>query len=100
MGTHRLLAKHEYKNEKPTKGLQNKVSYNSDNYKLEKGKGYNETFERLKQGRSNLVDDYLKSYKNRYSKKNALGKLECYCEKLVFDKIDYINKLAKKVQND
>ncbi|SCA81763.1 Plasmodium exported protein, unknown function, partial [Plasmodium vivax] len=94
------LAKHEYQNEKPTKGLQNKVSYNSDNYKLKKGKGNNNTFEQLKQGRSNNVENYLKSYKNRYSKKNALGKLECYCEKLVFDKIDYINNLAKKMQND
>ncbi|KMZ76920.1 hypothetical protein PVIIG_05806 [Plasmodium vivax India VII] len=85
---HRLLAKHEYQNEVPTRRLQYNESYNRDNYKLEKGKGYNNTFEQLKQSRSNNVDNYLKSYKNRYSKKKGLSKLDCYCEKK-FD-ISYI----------
>ncbi|VVA00183.1 Plasmodium exported protein, unknown function [Plasmodium vivax] len=94
--THRLLAKHDYKNEFPSKRLQNEVSYNRDNYKLEKGKGNNNAFEQLKQGRSNHVDDYLKCYKNRYSKKKGLSKLDCYYEKLLFNSFNKMDKYKQQ----
>ncbi|KMZ88824.1 hypothetical protein PVBG_05620 [Plasmodium vivax Brazil I] len=94
--THRLLAKHEYQNEMPTRGLQNKVSYNKDNYKLEKGTRNNNTFQQLKQSGTNYVDDYLKSYKKRYSKKRGLKKLDCYYEKVLFGSF---NKLKKHVEH-
>ncbi|KMZ95092.1 hypothetical protein PVMG_05964 [Plasmodium vivax Mauritania I] len=97
---HRLLAKHEYKNEMPTRGLQYNVPYNRDNYKLEKGKGYNNTFEELKQSRSNNVDNYMKSYKNRYSKKRVLKKLDCYYENKVFNKFRHMCGIAQKIKND
>ncbi|KMZ95680.1 hypothetical protein PVMG_05824 [Plasmodium vivax Mauritania I] len=48
----------------------------------------------------NKLDIYMKGYKTRYSKKKGLGKLECYYEKKIFDKIDYIEELAEKMQND
>ncbi|VUZ99904.1 Plasmodium exported protein, unknown function [Plasmodium vivax] len=35
---------------------------------------------------------------NMYS--NVKRKLECYCEKSIFDKIDYIENLAEKMQNN
>ncbi|KMZ87872.1 hypothetical protein PVBG_05809 [Plasmodium vivax Brazil I] len=95
MRTHRLLAKDEYQNEMSTRGLQNKVSYSRDNYELEKGKRNNNTFQKLKQGRSNNVDDYLKCYKNRYSKKFGLKKLDCYYEKLLFGSFNKINKIVE-----
>ncbi|VUZ99773.1 Plasmodium exported protein, unknown function [Plasmodium vivax] len=97
---HRLLAKHEYQNEVPTRRLQYNESYNRDNYKLEKGKGYNNTFGQLKQSRSNNVDNYLKSYKNRYSKKKGLSKLDCYCEKKVLDKIHSLYGVGEKLRNE
>ncbi|SCA81730.1 Protein of unknown function, putative, partial [Plasmodium vivax] len=100
MGTHRLLAKHEYQNELTTRVLQNKLSFNRDNYKLEKGNGNNNTFQRLKLGRSNNVDNYLKSYKNRYSKKKGLSKLDCYCEKKVLDKIHGLYGVRDKLRNE
>ncbi|SCA81738.1 Plasmodium exported protein, unknown function, partial [Plasmodium vivax] len=100
MRTHRLLANHEYQNEMPTRGIQYKASYNRDNYKLEKGKGNNNTFQKLKQGRSNYVDDYLKSYKYRYSKKKGLSKLDCYCEKKVLDKIHGLYGIGEKLMNE
>ncbi|VVA00330.1 Plasmodium exported protein, unknown function [Plasmodium vivax] len=93
--THRLLAKHEYQNEFPSTGVHNRVSYNRDNYKLEKGKGSNNTFQQLKKGRSNHVDDYMKSYKNRYSKKRGLKKLDCYYERLLFNSFNKLNKIVK-----
>ncbi|KMZ86071.1 hypothetical protein PVMG_06141 [Plasmodium vivax Mauritania I] len=93
MRNHRLLAKHKYQNEIPSRIFQYKVSYNSDNYKLEKGN--NNTLDQLKKGSSNHVDDYLKSYKNRYSKKKGLSKLDCYCEKVLFNKFNEIKKLVE-----
>ncbi|SCA81863.1 Protein of unknown function, putative, partial [Plasmodium vivax] len=48
----------------------------------------------------NNLDEYKKKYKNRHSKRKGLGKLECYCEKKVFDKFDYIYELAEKVKNE
>ncbi|KMZ98961.1 hypothetical protein PVNG_05673 [Plasmodium vivax North Korean] len=98
--TNRLLAKHEYQNEIPSKGFQNKVSYNRDNYIFEKGKGNINTFQQLKQGRSNHVDNYLKSYKNRYSKKKGLSKLDCYCEKKVLEKIHDLYGVGEKLRKE
>ncbi|KMZ83305.1 hypothetical protein PVBG_06152 [Plasmodium vivax Brazil I] len=43
---------------------------------------------------------YKTGYKHRYAKKKGLSKLDCYYEKKVFDKIDYIYDLAKKMRND
>ncbi|VUZ99845.1 Plasmodium exported protein, unknown function [Plasmodium vivax] len=100
MRTHRLLAKHVYQNEMPTRGLQNKELYNRVNYKLEKGKGHNNTFDKLKQGRSNNLDIYLKSYKNRYSKKKGLSKLDCYFEKKVLEKIHGLYGVGEKLRNE
>ncbi|KMZ90588.1 hypothetical protein PVMG_05735 [Plasmodium vivax Mauritania I] len=48
----------------------------------------------------NYYDTYKKKYKQRYSKKSGLAKLNCYCEKIVFDKIDKVFNLAEKTQND
>ncbi|CAG9481963.1 unnamed protein product [Plasmodium vivax] len=95
MRTHRLLAKHEYQNEIPRRGLHNKVSYNRDNYKLENGKSNNNTFQQLKQDRINHVDEYLKCYRNRYSKKFGLKKLDCYYEKVLFGSFNKINKIVE-----
>ncbi|VVA00162.1 Plasmodium exported protein, unknown function [Plasmodium vivax] len=100
MRTHRLLDKHEYQNEISSSELKNKVSYNRDYYKLEKGKGNNNTFEQLKQGRSNNVDNYLKSYKKRYSKKRGLKKLDCYYENKVFNNFRHMCDIAEKRKND
>ncbi|SCA83712.1 Protein of unknown function, putative, partial [Plasmodium vivax] len=95
MKPHRLLAKHEYQNEIPSRGLQNKVLYNRDNYQLEKGKRNNNTFQQLKEGRTNHVDEYLKGYRNRYSKKFGLNKLDCYYEKVLFGSFNKINKIIE-----
>ncbi|SCA83713.1 Protein of unknown function, putative, partial [Plasmodium vivax] len=48
----------------------------------------------------NDLDNYMKGYNKRYYKKKGLAKLDCYYEKKIFDKIDYINKLAEKLENN
>ncbi|KMZ83342.1 hypothetical protein PVBG_05738 [Plasmodium vivax Brazil I] len=42
----------------------------------------------------------MKDYKKRYSKKKWLGKLDCYCEKRIFDKIDHIQNIAEKLKKN
>ncbi|SCA83384.1 Plasmodium exported protein, unknown function, partial [Plasmodium vivax] len=46
------------------------------------------------------LDLYRKNYKQRYSKKNVLGKIDCYCEKKIFGKYDLIYELSEKLKND
>ncbi|SCO66143.1 Protein of unknown function, putative, partial [Plasmodium vivax] len=58
------------------------------------------SYGRLNSVRLNHLDNYMKGYNKRYSKKSGFAKLDCYCEKKIFDKIDYINKLAEKMQNN
>ncbi|KMZ77274.1 hypothetical protein PVIIG_06330, partial [Plasmodium vivax India VII] len=58
------------------------------------------TYGSLKPEGLNYYDTYKKKYKQRYSKKSGLAKLDCYYEKKVFDKIDNIFKLAQKTKND
>ncbi|SCA83578.1 Protein of unknown function, putative, partial [Plasmodium vivax] len=57
-------------------------------------------YSELKKRGLNNLDLYKKLYNHRYSKKNILGKFDCYCEKKIFDKFDYINELKEKLQHD
>ncbi|SCA83576.1 Plasmodium exported protein, unknown function, partial [Plasmodium vivax] len=57
-------------------------------------------YSQLKKKGLNDLDLYMKNYKHRYSKKNVLGKIDCYCEKKIFDNMDYIENLAEKMQNN
>ncbi|SCA82137.1 Plasmodium exported protein, unknown function, partial [Plasmodium vivax] len=57
-------------------------------------------YAQLKKKGLNDLDLYKKLYNHRYSKRNVLGKFDCYCEKKLFDKYDRINDLAEKLQND
>ncbi|SCA83509.1 Protein of unknown function, putative, partial [Plasmodium vivax] len=58
------------------------------------------TFSGLEKEESNNIDIYMKKYKERYTKKKGLSKLDCYWEKKLFDKICYIDNLAKKMKNN
>ncbi|KMZ76711.1 hypothetical protein PVIIG_05710 [Plasmodium vivax India VII] len=56
------------------------------------------TYEYLKKGLNDL-GSYKKDYNHRYNKKKGLAKLDCYYEKKVFDSIDEIYELSRKVNN-
>ncbi|SCA83516.1 Protein of unknown function, putative, partial [Plasmodium vivax] len=96
----RFLAKQVPKKELGRSSVRNKLlennSYNNVKYTSDDLSMYSQ----LKQKGLNDLDLYKKLYKNRYNKKSVLGKLECYCEKKIFDKFDHIHNLAEKLQND
>ncbi|CAI7724226.1 Protein of unknown function, putative [Plasmodium vivax] len=48
----------------------------------------------------NDLDSYKKDYKRRHNKKKGLARLDNYYEKKIFDKIGYVEELARKFKND
>ncbi|VUZ99941.1 Plasmodium exported protein, unknown function [Plasmodium vivax] len=58
------------------------------------------SYGKLNRAGLNDLDNYMKGYNKRDSKKKGMAKLDRYCEKKIFDKIDYINKLAENIPNN
>ncbi|SCA83764.1 Plasmodium exported protein, unknown function, partial [Plasmodium vivax] len=95
----RLLTKRDFQ-----KGLEHKVLSDDhpgygNNKKIKTEKGIS-TYGSLKPEGLNYLDTYRKNYKKRYSKKKGLAKLDCYCEKIVFDRLDKIREIGNKWRND
>ncbi|KMZ77267.1 hypothetical protein PVIIG_06160 [Plasmodium vivax India VII] len=57
------------------------------------------TYGNLKKRKRINLYDHKKGYKRRYSQKKGLSKLDCYCEKILFDKFDYLHNIAEKRKN-
>ncbi|KMZ88646.1 hypothetical protein PVBG_06008 [Plasmodium vivax Brazil I] len=68
--------------------------------KLKMKKEDSSTYKRLKREGLNELDIYKKSFAGKYSKKKGLAKLECYCEKRIFDKLDGIYLLYNNMKDD
>ncbi|KNA01762.1 hypothetical protein PVNG_05614 [Plasmodium vivax North Korean] len=68
--------------------------------KLKMKKEDSSTYKRLKREGLNELDVYKKSFDCKYSKKMWFTKLDCYCEKKIFDKLEEICLLAKNMKND
>ncbi|SCA83577.1 Protein of unknown function, putative, partial [Plasmodium vivax] len=100
IGCNRLLAKHEVQKNEYQTGIKKQYSGKGMHNHAKNGIEVIGPYSHLKKGGLSDLEAYKKSYKNRYSKKNALAKLECYCEKKVFDKIDYTYNLAEKMKSD
>ncbi|KMZ87873.1 hypothetical protein PVBG_05810 [Plasmodium vivax Brazil I] len=99
MNFRRSLAKHELKKNLDNSSLREKLP----DYRNLRGTKKEDTissYGHLNSAGFNDLDNYMKGYNKRYSKKKGLAKLDCYCEKKVFDQIDYINKLAEQMQNN
>ncbi|KNA02011.1 hypothetical protein PVNG_04434 [Plasmodium vivax North Korean] len=96
----RLLAKQELKKDL----YKTKLGRKNSNYGMKKYmKNAEEDISAYLQTKtisSNELERYKKRYNHRYSKKKGLEKLDCYMENIVFNKIEYIYKLAEKFQND
>ncbi|VUZ99909.1 Plasmodium exported protein, unknown function [Plasmodium vivax] len=95
----RLLAKHEIQEGLGSHRQRELLTDNIMNKNMKNALEHPSTYGQLNKSKNDL-DSYMRGYKLRYSKKNGLGKLDCYCEKKVFDKIENIDKLIEKMQND
>ncbi|SCA83484.1 Protein of unknown function, putative, partial [Plasmodium vivax] len=68
--------------------------------KLKMKKEDSSIYKRLKREGLNDMEIYKKSLKCKYNKKKGLAKLDCYCEKKLFDNLEEIDLLAKNVKDD
>ncbi|CAI7718391.1 Plasmodium exported protein, unknown function [Plasmodium vivax] len=97
---HRLLAKDELYNELRYARKDGHLLHN----RIDKNKKYVADVitisSKLNKKGSNNIETYMQNYKSRYKKKKGLSKLDCYCEKKVFDKLNYIYTLSDKMKND
>ncbi|CAI7717575.1 Plasmodium exported protein, unknown function [Plasmodium vivax] len=96
----RSLAKQVYKNKVDHSRIRNKLLDNNSHNNVKCTSDDLSRYSQLKKKGLNDLDLYKKLYKHRYSKKNVLGKFDCYCKKKIFDKFDYINELKEKLQHD
>ncbi|SCA83685.1 Plasmodium exported protein, unknown function [Plasmodium vivax] len=96
----RLLTKHDLGKELRYTGLREKLS---DNNMVNRKNSVAENvlkYSQIKGIESNNFDAYMKDYKRRYGEKKGLYKLDCYCEKKLFDKIHHIDEIARRFKND
>ncbi|KNA02587.1 hypothetical protein PVNG_05131 [Plasmodium vivax North Korean] len=96
----RSLAKHDIRNEVKQGQFKEKYSDYEIKENIKSGDEFISTYEDINEKCINVLDTYMKDYKKRYSKKKWLGKLDCYCEKRIFDKIDYIQNIAEKLKKN
>ncbi|CAI7724084.1 Plasmodium exported protein, unknown function [Plasmodium vivax] len=96
----RLLAKHVHKKELDRSKVRDRISGNNSYNNIKSTSDDLSKYSQLKKKGLNDLDLYKKLYKHRYSKKNVLGKFDCYCEKKIFEKYDRIDELAQKFQKD
>ncbi|KMZ88756.1 hypothetical protein PVBG_05848 [Plasmodium vivax Brazil I] len=75
--------------------------FSYDKYKkLKIKKEDSPTYKRLKREGINELDIYKKSFACKFSKKMWFTKLDGFCEKNIFDKLEEICLLAKDMKND
>ncbi|KMZ89595.1 hypothetical protein PVBG_06301 [Plasmodium vivax Brazil I] len=54
----------------------------------------------MKDDGSKYLEDYMNDYKNRYTEKKGLSKLDCYCENEIYKSIAKFDKFAQNVRNN
>ncbi|VVA00397.1 Plasmodium exported protein, unknown function [Plasmodium vivax] len=96
---YRLLAKNELANKNVHVHLLDKASNYRDNRRMKNGAENITIYKQLGKNNLNKLELYRNDYKKRYNKKSGLAKLECYCEKKVFDKFDHICSLEENIKN-
>ncbi|CAI7718367.1 Plasmodium exported protein, unknown function [Plasmodium vivax] len=96
----RLLAKHVLKNDSYKTQSRQKQSSNRFNKDIINEAENKSTYSQIKKSELNYLDLYRKDYKNRYSKKKGLSKLDCYYENKVFNKINNIFEISEYIKNN
>ncbi|KMZ96486.1 hypothetical protein PVNG_05839 [Plasmodium vivax North Korean] len=96
----RLLAKHELPREFKSRKFRDKLSdYGMDRRRKIITEDIS-SYSQLKKKGLNDFDLYMKNYKHRYAKKKGFSKLDCYCEKKVFDNIQRLYDIGEKLMNE
>ncbi|KNA01602.1 hypothetical protein PVNG_05967 [Plasmodium vivax North Korean] len=95
----RLLARHELKSELGYSSMREKISDHSVVGKKKIIPNQMSINSQLRGKRLNYIDIYIKDYEKRYRKKKGISKLDCYCEKKVFEKIHNLYEFGKNLQN-
>ncbi|SCA81977.1 Protein of unknown function, putative, partial [Plasmodium vivax] len=95
----RLLAKDKIQRELGYPAMRTKLSHDNRDKKKIKASEQRTTYSQLNNNGLNNLDIYIKDYKRRYGKKKGFSKLDCYCEKKVFDKIHHVEELVHRFQN-
>ncbi|CAI7721673.1 Plasmodium exported protein, unknown function [Plasmodium vivax] len=96
----RLLTKSEMLKETENYGLREKLSEDIKDKNYKTVKKNTSIYGQLKRQGLNELDIYKKSFACKYSKKKGVKKLDCYCEKRIFDKLEGICSLAKNMKDD
>ncbi|KMZ85552.1 hypothetical protein PVBG_06312 [Plasmodium vivax Brazil I] len=96
----RLLSNHEQVYELNDTIHPTKIRNKGNDYKLMNDKISYPIYNRMKRGTTNYLEVYKKKYKKRYRKKNRLAKLDCYCERKIFDIIGKVETLAENMHNN
>ncbi|SCA82168.1 Protein of unknown function, putative, partial [Plasmodium vivax] len=96
----RSLAKLEAQKDLKYSRLDDKLSDDVNNKNLKYRMNNISTYDQLNKKKLNNLYAYKKGYKNRYSKKKGLAKLDCYFERKLFNKIDKIYEHSRNMQND
>ncbi|CAG9480076.1 unnamed protein product [Plasmodium vivax] len=94
----RSLAQHEIQRNSKYQSHRGNLYDNKMNKNMKDDENNKPTYEYLKKGLNDL-ESYKKDYNRRYAKKKGLAKLDCYYEKKIFNKIDEIYELSRKVNN-
>ncbi|CAG9483071.1 unnamed protein product [Plasmodium vivax] len=100
IGMNRLLSKSELDLVLEQNNMKEDISRNYENNELENESEDTSIYRSLKKNSSNHMYSYRKKFKNTYAKKKGLKKLDCYCERKIFNNIDKIYKLAENGNYD
>ncbi|KNA02211.1 hypothetical protein PVNG_05534 [Plasmodium vivax North Korean] len=96
----RSLAKHVTKRELNYSSIRNNLLENNSYNNVKCTSDDLSNYSQLKKKGLNDFDLYIKNYKHRYAQKKGVSKLDCYCEKNVFDKIQRIYGIKEKMRNE
>ncbi|CAI7723977.1 Protein of unknown function, putative [Plasmodium vivax] len=96
----RLLTENEMLKEAENYGLREKLSEDVKDKNYKTVKKNKSIYGQLKRQGLNELDIYKKSFACKYSKKKGFKKLDCYCEKKIFDKLEGICLLAKNMKDN
>ncbi|KMZ77380.1 hypothetical protein PVIIG_06270 [Plasmodium vivax India VII] len=100
IGLNRLLSKSDLEFGLEQNNMNEDISQNYESNVLENESEDTSIYRSLKKNSSNHMYSYRKNFKNTYAKKKGLKKLDCYCERKIFNNIDKIYKLAENGNYD